>query len=103
MDKRIITKLKEFKKDVNRDYPMKRIIFFGSRAKGKPHRWSDIDLILVSPKFKRMDFIRRGARMYNYWKINYPVDFLCYSPEEFKREKKRITIVKQAVEEGIEI
>ena len=31
------------------------------------------------------------------------VDFLCYSPEEFKRMKNRATIVREAVLHGIEI
>jgi len=41
--------------------------------------------------------------MYDYWNLNYPVDFLCYSPEEFNKLKKQITIVRGAVENGIEI
>ena len=99
----ILDKLKLFKKKVNKDMPIKKIILFGSRAKGKTGRDIDVDLIIVSPKFKGLDFFKRGAKMYDYWNLRYPVDFLCYSPEEFEREKNRITIVKQAVEEGIEI
>lgn len=38
-----------------------------------------------------------------YWDLNYPVDFLGYTPEEFNKLRKRIIIVKHAVEEGIEI
>jgi len=43
------------------------------------------------------------TKMYDYWNLNYPVDFLCYSPEEFNKLKKQITIVRGAVENGIEI
>lgn len=105
MDKKksIIKKLKNFKNLVNQDYPVDRIIFFGSRTRNRAHRYSDIDLIIVSKKFKRMNFIIRGAKMYNYWKLNYPVDFLCYTPEEFKKLKEKTTIVKEAVIEGIMI
>ena len=81
----------------------KKIIFFGSRSHGKPGKWSDIDLVIVSSKFRRLNFFKRGAKMYDYWKLNYPVDFLCYTPEEFNKLKKQITIVKEAVENGIEI
>ena len=77
--------------------------FFGSRARGKSHKYSDIDLIIVSPKFKKLNFFKRGARMYDYWNLNYPVDFLCYTPKEFNKLKKQITIVSEAVKEGIEI
>jgi hypothetical protein len=34
---------------------------------------------------------------------DYPVDFLCYTPEEFRKLSKQISLVKQAIKEGIEI
>ncbi|MBI3412683.1 MAG: hypothetical protein HY051_01210 [Candidatus Aenigmarchaeota archaeon] len=37
------------------------------------------------------------------FKMGYPVDFICYTPEEFEREKKRVSIVSTALKEGIEI
>ncbi len=79
------------------------MFFFGSMASKKQHKYSDIDLIIVSSKFKRLNFFKRGARMYDYWNLDYPVDFLCYTPEEFNKLKKQITIVREAVKEGIEI
>lgn len=103
MDKKIIAKLKQFKSKVSKDYPLERLVFFGSRVVGKPHRWSDIDLIIVSRKFKKMDFFQRGARMYDYWKLDSPVDFLCYTPKEFREKSKQISIVREAIKEGIEI
>ena len=105
MDRKKIIKdkLKEFKKTVNRDFPIKSMYFFGSRASGKPHKYSDIDLVIVSPKFRKLDFFKRGAKMYDYWNLNYPVDFLCYTPEEFNKLKKQVTIVSEALVEGIKI
>ena len=105
MDRRktIKNKLKDFKNSVNRDFPISSIYFFGSRAKGKPHRYSDIDLIIVSPKFRKLDFFKRGAKMYDYWNLDYPVDFLCYTPEEFNKLKKQVTIVREAIREGIKV
>jgi len=103
MDKKIIARLREFKKNVDRDYPIKTIIFFGSRVSGKPHKWSDIDLLIVSSKFTKMDFFQRGARMYDYWNLDYPVDFLCFTPEEFRKKAKGVTIVSEALRKGIEI
>ncbi|PIU10840.1 nucleotidyltransferase [Candidatus Kuenenbacteria bacterium CG08_land_8_20_14_0_20_37_23] len=32
--------------------PIREVWLFGSYAKGNPHEWSDIDLCIVSPKFK---------------------------------------------------
>ncbi len=99
----IIKQLKKFKKSISKDFPLDIMIFFGSRVSGKPHRWSDIDLIIVSHKFQKMDFFQRGARMYDYWKLDSPVDFLCYAPKEFREKSKQISIVREALKKGIEI
>jgi predicted nucleotidyltransferase len=100
---RIQKELKKFKAGVSRDFPVQKMYVFGSRARGTAGKFGDIDLLIVSPKFRDLDFIRRGARMYDHWEIDHPVDFLCYSPEEFKRMKNRATIVREAVLHGIEI
>ncbi len=50
----------EFIKELNRRrIPVKQVILFGSYAYGKPNLRSDIDLAVVSPKFKKMDDIKR--------------------------------------------
>ena len=59
--------------------------------------------MIVSKQFKKLKFRKRASKMYDYWNLDYPVDFLCYTPEEFNKLKNRITIVKEAVETGIEI
>ena len=86
-----------------RDLPINKMIFFGSRASGKPHKYSDIDLIIISSKFRRKDFRERQLGFYKHWSLDLPYDFLCYTPEEFNKLKKQITIVREAVREGIEI
>ena len=96
-------KLKSFRQRVNKDIPIERMILFGSRAEGTANRESDVDLIIVSSRFKRWDFFKRGAKMYDYWDIGYPVDFLCYTPEEFNKLSKQITLVSEAIKKGIEL
>jgi uncharacterized protein len=105
MDKKkpIIMKLEKFKINASREIPIEKLIFFGSRVKGKPHKYSDVDLVVVSRIFKEMKFFERPVKLYDYWNLGYPVDFLCYTPEEFEKMKKQITIVREAVREGIEI
>ncbi len=98
----IIEELKQFKKTVSKKEDVESIIFFGSRASGKHGRDSDIDLVVVSEKF-RTKSCGRGAKLYEYWKLPYPVDFICYTPEEFNRLKKRVSIVSEALREGIAI
>ena len=101
--KKHIAILKEFKKKISTKIPIDQMILFGSRAHGKPHRWSDFDLIIVSKKFRNVDSLKRSLGFYEYWNIEYPVDFLCYTPEEFNKLKKQVTIVREAIREGIEI
>ena len=105
MDKKksIVKILRNFKSETNKDMPIKKMYLFGSRVRGNPHRWSDIDLVIVSNKFKELRFRERATKMYDYWNLNYPVDFLCYTPEEFNKLKKQVTIVREAVKDGIEI
>jgi len=99
----IIKKLKEFKRKLEKKINIKMIIFFGSRVSGKPHKDSDIDLIIVSEDFRGKKFRYRAIGFYDYWNLEYPVDFLCYTPEEFNKLKKQVTIVKEAVEKGVKI
>lgn len=105
MDKRkdIVKKLKIFRQNVNKELPINKMFFFGSFAKGKPHKWSDIDLVIVSSKFRRKKTYKRARKLYDYWNLDYPVDFLCYTPEEFNNLKKGITVVREAVRKGIKI
>ena len=99
----LIKDLRRFKAFVNKDLAVEKVIFFGSRASGKPNKNSDVDLIIVSDRFTKMNPISRASKMYDYWEIGLPVDFLCYTKREFNQRKNRITIVREAVLNGIEI
>lgn len=50
--------------------PIERVIIFGSQVQGKVHKWSDIDVCIISPKFrnplKAIEFLlikRRGEEV----------------------------------------
>lgn len=101
--KTIIKKLAVFKYKLNKKINVQEVILFGSIAKGTAKKDSDIDLIIVSKSFKGTKFRYRPLEIYDSWNINYPVDFICYTPEEFNKLKKQVTIVREAVREGIEI
>lgn len=98
-----IEELTEFKKSIEKDTPIEKFILFGSRAKGKPKKYSDFDILIVSKKFKNVNKLDRAYKIDARWELDYPVDFLCYTPEEFNKLKRQITIVREAVKEGIEI
>jgi len=104
MDKKIIKSLKEYKKKISHDIKVKQMIFFGSRAKGKLHKYSDIDLIIVSPEFKKQRYIHRSLDLYRKWNLDFPVDLLCYTPQEIKERKKaKWGVIQEAMKTGIEI
>ncbi|SHF04792.1 Nucleotidyltransferase domain-containing protein [Desulfacinum infernum DSM 9756] len=56
---------------------------FGSVAAGRPHAWSDVDLILVTPS--QDPFIERPRRFWDLLDLGIPLDILVYTPEEFAR------------------
>ena len=102
-DKTLISQLKEFKKEISRIMHLENMIFFGSKAEGTGSKHSDVDLIIVSKNFNKVRPLERGLDLYDHWKIDSPVDFLCYTPEEFKKALKRIGLAAEAVKNGIVI
>ena len=96
---RLIKQLKDFK---NKN-KIEKMYLFGSMASGKARKYSDVDLIVVSKKFKGKGLLERSPELYLKWELGYPVDFICYTPEEFNRLKRGVTIAREAVKNGIEI
>ena len=105
MDKReyLISKLRDFALLASERIDITKMIFFGSMATGEAHEDSDIDLIIVSRSFRKVSFWKRAIGLYDYWDLEYPVDFLCFTPEEFEKKSRGVTIVSEAVKSGIEI
>ena len=76
---------------------------FGSFARGKAKENSDIDLILISRKFMGKKMFERPVGLHFHWKMDLPIDFLCYTPKEFNKLKNKVSIARDALLEGIEI
>jgi len=53
-----------------KNYPFSAVYLFGSYAKGKAHKWSDIDVAVVSDKMKR----NRDKNRFLLWHIRREVD-----------------------------
>ncbi|MGP3667157.1 MAG: nucleotidyltransferase domain-containing protein [Candidatus Bathyarchaeota archaeon] len=98
-----MTSPEEIAKIIKKHYPDALILLFGSRVSGEYLTDSDIDLIVVSNRFKDVEFVERPA---NVLRILYregvkePLDILCYTVEEFKRKSQEIGIVKEALKTG---
>lgn len=53
LPKKVVDQVRAYKKILQADkLPITSVYVFGSYAKGTQHRWSDIDVCVVSPKFK---------------------------------------------------
>jgi predicted nucleotidyltransferase len=53
-DKRIVKSIQNYLQAViQKGIPVKYGVLFGSYAKGQEHEWSDIDLLVVSPRYDR--------------------------------------------------
>lgn len=103
MDRKALVLIKKFVKKIQKKFKISRVIFFGSRARGNHLEHSDIDLIVVSSDFARIDFTSCARLMQEFWSARHAVDFLCYTPEEFEKLSSRITLVRDAVREGIRV
>jgi predicted nucleotidyltransferase len=78
----------------------RKVIAFGSVARGEADAWSDLDLIIVAdttrPFFERFkDF----AGLYDVWPR---LDLLVYTPEEFQRMVvEDRPLISQVLREGV--
>lgn len=79
------------------------LVLFGSQVTGETHPDSDVDLIVVSPAFRGLSFIRRVVHARKAWDLPGPVDLLCYTPEEFEELRGQGTMVRLALDEGTEV
>ena len=93
----------DFARKLHEEVAAQKVILFGSRARGDWLHESDYDFVVVSPKFEDVPFYSRPVDLYQYWKGHPGVELLCYTPEEFQRKRRQISIVREAVREGIEL
>ena len=100
--KKVEKEIKEYIEALHEDkLPIKKVILFGSYAKGTQHKWSDIDLCIISPKFK--DFFE--AMQYLWLKRvsdkGLTIEPVGFSPKDFKDEYD--SLVDEIKNTGVEI
>jgi predicted nucleotidyltransferase len=97
-------RLKKLERELERIIPVliqngvKKIILFGSLAKGNIHKGSDIDLIIVKETNKR--FMDRLEEVYALICPKVAMDIFVYTPEEFERMAREEGFVSTALREG---
>lgn len=107
MDRKKIN-IKKLVRDYLKYFPsnirVKGVFLFGSQATGRAREDSDVDLIVISPDFKKIAFIKRLEMLSHFRQADItrsvPMDILGYTPEEFKEIGKESIIMRQAKKEG---
>ena len=84
-----------------KNYPFSAVYLFGSYAKGKSHKWSDIDVAVVSDKLKR----NRDKNENLLWHIRRDVDSMIephtFTVEDFEDDSD--PMVSEIKKTGIKI
>ena len=108
MDKKRIPK--KVKKEIERyvnilkedNLPIKKVILFGSFAKGRQHEWSDIDLCVISTEFKdawsALEYLWSKRKIFD---IKYTIEPIGFSPKDF--QDKYDSFIHEIKTTGIEI
>ncbi len=92
--------VKRFINLVVKKFNLKKIIIFGSFARGDYHKVSDLDLIIVG-EFKER-FIDRIGKIIELNDSDLEIDVMVYTEEEFQKMiKERRPFIEQVLEEGI--
>lgn len=82
---------------------VRKVILFGSYAKGTYHKESDIDIAVISDDFERMGiwerakYLGRAAR-----DIPHPIEVLGFSPSQLEKIE-RGTMLDDITRSGVEI
>ena len=107
-DTRVRYILDNYLDKIQQEFAPAEVWLFGSRIDGIPDEYSDIDMVLVSDRFKEVSFFTRRQMFRELIGIDWDhnaeeVDVLCYTHEEFTEFRSRPTIVREAVEKGIKV
>ena len=63
MDRTIIKSIKKFAELVSREFAVKKIILYGSYAKGTPNENSDIDVAVILDRYEG-DILKANSRLF---------------------------------------
>lgn len=97
---RLIEAISEFMRRVD----VEEAILFGSRARGEELNSSDVDLIVISPRFEGIRFTDRiGPLLANWPRGLPPLEVLAYTPEEFEQARQGTRIERTADREGVRL
>jgi len=92
-----------FMRRLREDLGASEVYLFGSRVYGVPLKDSDLDMIVVSEKFKERSFIENMELLSRLWNGSFTIEMFPYTPEQIKKYNGRKVIITEALEKGIKI
>lgn len=100
MTKELKKNIQIIAEEIRRKYRPEKIILFGSAAKGEFEEGSDLDFFII--KETKLPRHRRPLEIYQFLDDRVlPIDFIIYTPEEFK---ERLSLgdffIKRILKEG---
>src|SRR5713226_853162 len=93
--------VKNYVRILDRKVNIRQAILTGSRATGSYLEDSDVDLIIVSDDFSKMQLPERLGYLQKQWKSKIPLEAFGYTVNEFTTLRRKSTYVKEAVRTGI--
>ncbi len=78
-----------------------RVVLFGSRARGTHRAASDYDVLIVAKRFRDVPWVQRAPLAIRLWDLHVDLEPICLTPEEFRRRSKEVSIIGEAVREGV--
>jgi len=88
----LLDRIHDFLRSVDAKLGVDKAFLFGSTAKGNRLVDSDVDIIVVSKAFASMPMPKRLGLLQKEWNHREELQALAYTPEEFSRVSKRLTM-----------
>ncbi len=92
LPKSVIDALKVFLENLLKEVGDAEVYIFGSFARGDWVEDSDIDLVVISSRFRAMNMCDRMSMLRKLAPDTYAFEILAYTPEEFEAIKHSVVI-----------
>ena len=73
-----LTAIRRFARRIAEKFEPEKIILFGSFAYGKPHEWSDVDLLVVMQTYSE---VSQSIRITLAFDREFPLDLIVWTPK----------------------
>ncbi|MEM0226474.1 MAG: nucleotidyltransferase domain-containing protein [Thermofilaceae archaeon] len=92
-----------FLKRLKDELDVREVYLFGSRVYGTPLADSDLDMVVVSEKFRGRSFIENMELLSRLWDGSFTLEMFPYTPEQLEKYKGRKVVVTEALEKGVKL